>query len=275
MILTKTIIIRINNKNIEHYRSQDIDVVYGELYDMDVKYVPRYSKYKIMVKCETCGAEKELPMQKYHQNWERSESYNCKACNNITYKKSMLEKYGYDNPAKIESSIKKRKETCLEKYGNEYVVISDHSKEKTKIIFDEKYDGHPMRNIEIKNKIIKKAKITKIERGLVIPDEELTEWELYRRIVRKITNRNRKKLIEDWNGLDHYDGENIKENLDMKHTDYGYPTVDHKISIIYGFKNGISPEEIGDISNLCITKKGINSSKSFLTEEDYNIKGQL
>jgi hypothetical protein len=274
MILTKTLLIRINNKNIENYRNQGIDVVYGEIYDMDVKYVSRYSKYKILVKCETCGVEKELPMQKYHQNWERSESYNCKACNNITYKKSMLEKYGYDNPAKMESSIKKRKETCLEKYGNEYVVNSDYSKEKTKIIFDEKYDGHPMRNIEIKNKIIKKGKITKIERGLSIPDEQLTEWELYRRIVRNITNRNKKKLMENWDGFDYYDGEYIKDNFNIKHTDYDFPTMDHKISIIYGFKNNIPPEDIGDISNLCITKKGINSSKSFLTEDTYNKKNQ-
>jgi len=36
----------------------------------------------------------------------------------------------------------------------------------------------------------------------------------------------------------------------------------------------IPPEEIGTISNLCMTKKGINSSKSFLTEEDYNKKSQ-
>ena len=274
MILTKTILIRINNKNIEHYKSQGIDVVYGELYDMDVKYVSRYSKYKILAKCETCGAEKELPMQKYHQNWERSESYNCKACNNITYKKSMLEKYGYDNPAKMESSIKKRKETCLEKYGNEYVVNSDYSKEKTKIIFDEKYDGHPLRNIDIKNKIIKKSKITKIERGLVVPDEELNKWELYRRNIRNITNRNKKKLMEDWDGFDYYDGEYIKDNFNIKHTDYDYPTIDHKISIICGFKNNIPPDIIGDISNLCITKKGINSSKSFLTEDNYNKKSQ-
>jgi hypothetical protein len=274
MILTKTILIRINNKNIEHYKSQGIDVVYGELYDMDVKYVSRYSKYKILAKCETCGAEKELPMQKYHQNWERSESYNCKACNNITYKKSMLEKYGYDNPAKMESSIKKRKETCLEKYGNEYVVNSDYSKEKTKIIFDEKYDGHPMRNREIKNKIIKKSKITKIKRGLVVPDEKLTQWELYRRTVRNITNSNKKKLMESWDGFDYYDGEYIKDNFNIKHTDYDFPTMDHKISIIYGFKNNIPPEDIGDISNLCMTKKGINSSKSFLTEDAYNKKNQ-
>lgn len=274
MILTKTLTIRINNKNIDHYISQGIDVVYGEIYDIDVKYVSRYSKHRILAKCETCGAEKELPMQKYHQNWERSESYNCKACNNITYKKSMLEKYGYDNASSIQEFVDRRKKTCLERYGNEYAIAGKNIKKKIQITLNERYGGHPMKT-DMRFKGVEKANETKLQRGLILPEYLLSDWEIYRKLVRKITNRNRKKLIEDWNGLDYYDGENIKENFDMKHTDYGYPTVDHKISIIYGFKNGISPEEIGDISNLCITKKGINSSKSFLTEEDYNRKGQL
>lgn len=271
MILTKTVLIRTNNKNIKNYRNQGIDVVYGELYDMDVKYVSRYSKYKILAKCETCGAEKELPMQKYYQNWERSESYNCKACNNITYKKSMLEKYGYDNPSSTPECIEKRKKTCLEKYGSEYVVNSDYSKEKTKITFEKIYGGHPMKT-DLKFKGVEKSNKTKMERGLIVPDHLLNEWEIYRKLVRKITNRNRNKLIEDWDGLDYYDGEYIKENFDIKHTDCDFPTLDHKISIIYGFNNNIPAEEIGEISNLCMTKRGINSSKSFLTEEDYNKK---
>ena len=33
-------------------------------------------------------------MQKYSQNKERNGIYTCKSCNNITYKHSMLEKYG-------------------------------------------------------------------------------------------------------------------------------------------------------------------------------------
>lgn len=145
MILTKTLLIRINNKNIEHYRSQGIDVVYGELYDMDVKYVSRYSKHRILAKCDTCGAEKELPMQKYHQNWDRSGSYNCKACNNVTYRKSMLEKYGYDNPSSTPECIEKRKKTCLEKYGNEYAIAGKNTKEKIQITLNERYGGHPMK----------------------------------------------------------------------------------------------------------------------------------
>ncbi|NPV13200.1 MAG: hypothetical protein HPY57_15645 [Ignavibacteria bacterium] len=37
--------------------------------------------------------------------------------------------------------------------------------------------------------------------------------------------------------------------------------VEYASSIIYGFNNKISPEIIGDINNLCITKKYINSGK--------------
>jgi hypothetical protein len=275
MILTKSIMVLINNKNIEHYKNQNIEVVYGKVYEMEVSLLPRYSKYKILAKCETCGAEKELPIQKYHQNWDRSNSYNCKSCNNITYKKSMLEKYGYDNPSSTPECVEKRKKTCLEKYGNEYAIANNEVKDKIKNSIFDKYGGHHSKVPEIMKKIKDKGKLTKIGKGLVIPDDELNEWELYRRIVRNITNLNRNKLFEDWNGLDYYDDEYIKNNFDIKHTDYDYPTIDHKISVIYGFKNNITPEEIGGIENLCITKKGINSSKSFLIEEDYiNKKSQ-
>ena len=49
--------------------------------------------------------------------------------------------------------------------------------------------------------------------------------------------------------------------LKLNSNDKNYPTIDHKISIFCGFKNGISCI-IGNINNLCITKRGINSSKN-------------
>ena len=69
------------------------------------------------------------------------------------------------------------------------------------------------------------------------------------------------KLFDEWDGLDFYDNEDISENFNLPHNDKKYPTVDHKISIYYGFNNRISPAEIGHISNLVITKRSINSSK--------------
>lgn len=80
--------------------------------------------------------------------------------------------------------------------------------------------------------------------------------------VRNKTNRVKKKLFESWNGLDYYDNENIRQNLELKYYSKKYPTIDHKISIYYGFNNNIDPEIIGDLENLCIAKRCINSSKN-------------
>jgi hypothetical protein len=48
----------------------------------------------------------------------------------------------------------------------------------------------------------------------------------------------------------------------LQSSDGCYPTIDHKNSVFYGFMNNIPPEDISDISNLCITKRFINSSKN-------------
>ena len=44
--------------------------------------------------------------------------------------------------------------------------------------------------------------------------------------------------------------------------DKSYPTIDHKISVFNGFINNISPEEISQLENLCITKRTNNSKKN-------------
>lgn len=109
---------------------------------------------------------------------------------------------------------------------------------------------------------LEKYKQTRIKNGNQIPDEKLTEWQIYRRKVVNITNRLRKNLFQTWNGYDFYDGEYIKENLFLPPKDKNYPTIDHKMSVYYGFINNIEPEEIANIENLCITKRKINSSKN-------------
>lgn len=275
MILTEKVRVKVNNKNIDHLKSQNLDVDYGNIYYIEVKYLSKNSKYRINAKCESCGSINELSIQKYFKNKERGGTYNCKSCNNINYRKVMISKYGEDNPSKIKSCNEKRKYTCRKKYGSDYFINSEKGIDKIKKIFKEKYNGHPINDPSILEKIISKGIETKIERGLIIKDSELSDWEKYRKEVRKLTNRNRKLLMDIWDGFDYYDREYIKENFKLKHTDLNYPTLDHKISVIYGFKNGLSPEYISSIDNICITKRKINSSKSFLIEEEYNEKRNL
>lgn len=135
----------------------------------------------------------------------------------------------------------KNKKTNYERYGTE----------------------HQCRNEIIKNDIIK----TKIERGLISTNIE--NFKDYRKKVNNLTRKNKKNLLETWNGFDYYDNEFIFDNfsLDTNHRDY--PSIDHKISVLWGFNNGISAEEICDLKNLCFTKRRHNSSKNLKNEETY------
>ena len=194
----------------------------------------------------------------------------------------MIEKYGYENPSQIEIFKEKRKQTmiknhgvenymqhddffrkskvtCLEKYGFEYSFLNDNVKEKIKNTMMILYGvDHPSKSIEI----IEKTKKTRLERGSYLTDEQRTEYRNYWLKVNNVTKKQKSKLFENWDGTDFYDKEYIKDNFSLTSGDRNYPTIDHIISVSYGFKNNISPEEIGKLENLCITKRFINSSKS-------------
>lgn len=68
------------------------------------------------------------------------------------------------------------------------------------------------------------------------------------------------------------------ENFHLNKNDRLYPHFDHKISAAYGFKNGIDPEIIAEIDNICITKQWINGLKKEMNETEFvilfNIKTQ-
>jgi len=80
--------------------------------------------------------------------------------------------------------------------------------------------------------------------------------------VNYFTRKNKNQLFEGWNGFDYYDGEYIRDNLSLVGQHGDYPTIDHKVSVYYGFINNISPEEISSLENLCLTKRRINSKKN-------------
>ena len=103
---------------------------------------------------------------------------------------------------------------------------------------------------------------TKEKSGIYIPIESVKDFDKYRKLVNRITNRNRKYIFEIWNGIDFYDNEYIYEYLELNSNNMLYPTIDHKISIHQGFKENIPPYIIGGIDNCCITKRKINLFKS-------------
>jgi len=282
MILSKEIIINVTNRNISHYKRIGLNPVVGSI-KIKVDDLPKCSRTRIDVKCDICGEIKNISYQKYNENISRWGYYTCsqlcskgkvKKTNNEKYgtdyplqsfikkeelKQYFIEKYGVDNTSKLEEVKKKREKTMYERFGVKVNFIlpevhkkaiecslTKESKEKRMKTCWEKY-GYNCHNSYPDMETKKKKNI---------------EFEEYKRKVINITRSNIKNLFLYWNGKDFYDNEYINENFNLLPNDRNYPTIDHKTSIFHGFNNKISPENIGNLSNLCITKRYINSRKN-------------
>jgi hypothetical protein len=181
-------------------------------------------------------------------------------------KETNLKKYGFENIFQNEEVKNKIKKTNTIKYGTEYANQNEEVKNKIKETNLKKYGfENPSQSDEVKYKIKK----SRVDNNSWISDEERSDFENYENIVENKTKKVKKELFENWNGQDYYDGEFIRDNLTLHHFSKNFPTIDHKISIYNGYINGIPPEEIAKIENLCITKRSLNSKKNRLTEEEF------
>ena len=213
---------------------------------------------------------------------------------------TLLEKYGTSDPLSINNgrerglqkcnydpAIKeKRKETCIERYGAENTFSSKEFQESLKDIIEEKYG---VRNIsylqETKDKIseklsiictteemvcrrykvdqdgktsIQKQKETNILNGIWVADEEKTDLDIYRRNVWKVTNKQDLSTLENIERRGH-----INFDSDAYH-------LNHKFSIIEGFKQNIPVFIIGNICNLEMVHNKVNSMKREKCSIDIN-----
>jgi hypothetical protein len=149
------------------------------------------------------------------------------------------------------------------KLGDKNPAKKTEVKEKIRNTVNNLYKNNP----EIKDKISKSLIKYFSENKKTL--EEIDAFKEYRRIVDNLTSRNKKKLYEEWNGYDYYDGEYIMCNLSIHFNNDNYPSIDHKISVYNGFIENIDAKIVGDITNLCITKRKNNSKKGILNEEQF------
>lgn len=202
-------------------------------------------------------------------------------------RETCLERYGVDHISKLDETKQKKKETCLNKYGVESYMQTDKFKKSYENLTGYKkplnnpisFNKMKLTNIKkygvefhMQNKeICYKACISNwIRNGSIYyGNNSRDQLKLYTKIVRRITNRSKIKMIENWDGYDYYDNEYIRDYSNEYHLSPNFPTIDHKISIRFGFNNNILPSIIGDESNLCFTKRKINEKKGQLNELDY------
>ena len=99
-------------------------------------------------------------------------------------------------------------------------------------------------------KMIENQRKIKEETGVWIKDKDRTEWDLYNRLVWRITNNLAKKF---------FNKEELKQRGRKK--ELGHKNIDHKFSIFEGFKLGIIPIVIGSRSNIDLVDCHYNYSK--------------
>lgn len=103
--------------------------------------------------------------------------------------------------------------------------------------------------------------------GMWLPREKHKPFNLYRKLVNKETKKHKVRLLMEWDGLDYYTKEPV---LGLSNSDR--ISIDHKISVFYGFSNSIPPDVIGAYSNLCVCSFSSNARKNRMTESEFNEK---
>jgi very-short-patch-repair endonuclease len=243
-ILSKNIEIQWVHKTKEFYVNKGYEFTnFGEYFIVDVSDLPQTSTYKIKVKCDVCGKERELELQYYNKNIKKHGFYTCggacskvkceKTCllkygdknynNKEKCKKTCLERYGVDNSLKNIDIIEKRNKTNLEKFGYINVFQNENIKNKIKETLLKKYDvTHPSK-CEI---FREKRRITCIDKyGVINPMmcEEFKEKqkntciERYGTLFLHINPRFNKSSIYFFGLIERMTGLNIQHALKTEH----------------------------------------------------------
>lgn len=97
--------------------------------------------------------------------------------------------------------------------------------------------------------LLKKRELTRIKNGNQVPISDISVFNEYSRLCRSLTEKTYRKYKYIINPL------NLKRGKNTYH-------LDHKISILYGFLNNISPDILANICNLEILAAYKNSNKS-------------
>lgn len=184
-------------------------------------------------------------------------------------KETNIKKYGVEHVSQLENHYEKSCKTQIEKYGELKTFSNDKQRMSAEAsiqnnldVINSKRRESYWNNEEKKLIALSKRKETNLSTGMWTERDE-TEYLLYRKIVRKLTRRNIKMVYDTWDGTDYYTKENITTipKCDV--------TIDHKISILYGFLNNIPHSEISKIENLCICSREVNSRKNKKIEYEF------
>lgn len=152
---------------------------------------------------------------------------------------TMKERYGVDNVAQLQSTKEKVKDTCKKRYGVN--------------------NGAESISSSIKHYIL----------GNDVEPHMSDQYERFKQEVSKITQKNTNNI--EFTGRCYYTDTEISKNRHFNNVFKA--TIDHKIPVILGFEQGLTPEDIGSVNNLVWCARLVNTYKRNMTEEQFKASG--
>jgi hypothetical protein len=123
MILTREIIIRINESNISYYEEFGYDdIAIGEVLVIPIELLSYGSRYKIDCKCDGCEIVKEVIFKNYVKYGNKWGEYYCRKCSEKKRKNTLMKNHGVEYPIQNKDIKEKRINTLIDKFGPDYAT---------------------------------------------------------------------------------------------------------------------------------------------------------
>jgi hypothetical protein len=118
MILTRVIIIKINESNFSYFENLGYDISIGDDLTIPIELLSKGSHHKILCQCDGCGIKKDVIYKNYIKYGNDFGVYYCRKCSESKRKNSLKESYGVEYPIQNKKILKKMKQTIIEKKKN-------------------------------------------------------------------------------------------------------------------------------------------------------------
>ena len=118
MILTRVIIIKINESNFSYFENLGYDISIGDDLTIPIELLSKGSHHKILCQCDGCGIKKDVIYKNYIKYGNDFGVYYCRKCSEPKRKNSLKESYGVEYPIQNKKILKKMKQTIIEKKKN-------------------------------------------------------------------------------------------------------------------------------------------------------------